>query len=60
VGRAGGGTRVAISARPRDAAARLTPIQSAAGGKGGGSPGAANGNLGRAVTVEEILTILKS
>lgn len=60
VGIAVGGTRVAISSRTLDAAALLKTIQSAAGGKGGGSPGAANGNLGRAVTVEEILTILKS
>ncbi len=60
VGIAVSGTRIAIGSRTLDAAALLKTIQIAAGGKGGGSPGAANGNLGRTVTAEEILTILKS
>lgn len=60
VGIAVSGARIAISSRALDAAALLRAIQSAAGGKGGGSPGAANGNLGRAVTAEEIVAILKS
>lgn len=60
VGIAVSGARIAISSRALDAAALLRAIQSAAGGKGGGSPGAANGNLGRAVTAEEILTILQN
>jgi alanyl-tRNA synthetase len=60
VGIAVSGTRIAISSRTLDAAALLKTIQSAVGGKGGGSAGAANGNLGRTVTADEILTILQS
>lgn len=54
------GTRLAISSRTLDAVALLKTIQNATGGKGGGSAVAANGNLGRTVTAEEILTVLKS
>jgi len=54
------GTRIAISSRTLDAAALLKTIQNATGGKGGGSPGSANGNLGRAVTADEILNVLKN
>jgi len=60
VGIAVSGTRIAISSRTLDAAALLKTIQSAVGGKGGGSAGAANGNLGRTVTADELLTILQS
>lgn len=60
VGIAVTGVRIAVSSRTLDAAVLLKTIQSAAGGKGGGSAGAANGNLGRAVTADEILTILRS
>ncbi|HPC95923.1 MAG TPA: alanyl-tRNA editing protein [Sedimentisphaerales bacterium] len=60
VGIAVSGTRIAITSRTLDAAALLKTIQNTTGGKGGGSPGAASGNLGRTVGAEEILTLLKS
>jgi alanyl-tRNA synthetase len=53
------GTRIAISSKTLDAGALLKMIQNAAGGKGGGSPKAANGSLDRAVTADELTTILK-
>jgi len=34
-------------------------IQNTVGGKGGGSSKAANGRLGRTVTTDELITILK-
>ena len=60
VGIAVSGTRLAISSRTLDAAALLRTIQNATGGKGGGSADSANGSLGRTVTADEILTVLKS
>ncbi len=54
------GTRIAINATTLDAGALLKRIQAATGGKGGGSPHAANGSLGRAVTAGELVTILKA
>lgn len=54
------GTRMAINATTLDAGALLKRIQATTGGKGGGSPKAANGNLGRTVTAEELITILKT
>jgi alanyl-tRNA synthetase len=60
VGIAVGETRIAISSRTLDAGDLLKKIQRSAGGKGGGSPKAANGNVGRAVTAEELVAILKT
>jgi len=37
----------------------LRKIQNTVGGKGGGSSKAANGRLSRAVTTDELITILK-
>jgi alanyl-tRNA synthetase len=52
-------TNIAISSRTLDAGGLLRKIQSAAGGKGGGSPRSANGRLGRAVTTNELVDILQ-
>jgi alanyl-tRNA synthetase len=52
--------RIAISSRSLDAGHVLQEIQKVAGGKGGGSPKAANGSLDRAVTTEELVAILKT
>jgi len=54
------GPNIAISSTGASAKDILAHIQSVAGGKGGGSPRAANGKLGRAVTPEEIVAILSS
>jgi alanyl-tRNA synthetase len=54
------GTRIAISSRTLDAGGLLEKIQRMAGGKGGGSPKTANGSLGRTVTADEILVVLRS
>jgi len=53
------GTRIAIHAETLDAGALLRTIQAVAGGKGGGSPKAANGRLERALTAGELAAILK-
>jgi alanyl-tRNA synthetase len=52
-------TNIAISSRTLDAGGLLRKIQSAAGGKGGGSAKSANGRLGRAVTTNELVEILQ-
>jgi alanyl-tRNA synthetase len=52
-------TNIAISSRTLDAGGLLRKIQSAAGGKGGGSARSANGRLGRAVTTNELVDILQ-
>jgi alanyl-tRNA synthetase len=49
---------VAISSRNLDAGELLHKLRNAVGGKGGGSPAAANGRLGRAVTCDEIIEIV--
>jgi alanyl-tRNA synthetase len=54
------GLNIAVSSAGVSAKDLLVFIQSVAGGKGGGSPRAANGKLGRAVTPEEIVAILSS
>ena len=53
-------TRIAINSRTLDAGGLLKTIQAAVGGKGGGSPKAANGSLGRAVTADELVAILEA
>jgi alanyl-tRNA synthetase len=53
------GMRIAINSETLNAGALLQRVQAAAGGKGGGSPKAANGRLGRAITSEEVAAILK-
>jgi len=50
---------IAISSNKINAKDLLKKIQNAAGGKGGGSPKAANGMLSRNVTTDDIITILK-
>jgi len=50
---------IAISSNKINANDLLKKIQNAAGGKGGGSPKAANGTLSRNVTTDDIITILK-
>ncbi len=52
-------TNIAISSRTLDAGGLLKKIQSAAGGKGGGSPRSANGRLNRPVAREELVDILR-
>ncbi len=54
------GTRIAINSQTLDAGALLKKIQESLGGKGGGSPKAANGSLGRTTTVDELVAILKN
>lgn len=51
---------IAVSSSQDDAREILKRIQSTAGGKGGGSPKAANGRLARTLTLDEITSILKS
>ena len=53
-------TRIAINSRTLDAGGLLKTIQAAVGGKGGGSPKAAHGSLGQAVTADELAAILKA
>ena len=53
-------TRIAINSRTLDAGGLLKTIQAVVGGKGGGSPKAANGSLGRAVTADELVAIVKA
>jgi len=50
--------QIAISSRTVDAGGLLKQIQSHAGGKGGGSPRAANGRLDKSLTTETLLEIL--
>jgi alanyl-tRNA synthetase len=52
------GVNIAISSKKISAGELLRRIQSAAGGKGGGSSKAANGRLDRTVTAGEIIAIL--
>jgi len=54
------GLNIAIGSTGGSAKDILARIQSVAGGKGGGSPRAANGKSGRALTPDEILAILQS
>jgi len=53
------GARIAISSETLDAGALLRRIHAAVGGKGGGSPKAANGRLDRAVAAGELAAILR-
>ncbi|UCD50389.1 MAG: hypothetical protein JSW27_23045 [Phycisphaerales bacterium] len=53
------GVRIAINSETLDAGALLRRIQTVAGGKGGGSPKAANGRLDRGITAGELAAILK-
>ncbi|OHB80581.1 MAG: hypothetical protein A2Z25_01485 [Planctomycetes bacterium RBG_16_55_9] len=50
---------IAVSSRGVSAKEILGHILNSAGGKGGGSPAAANGRLGKTMTFHEIRTILK-
>jgi alanyl-tRNA synthetase len=50
--------QIAISSRTLDAGGLLRQIQSHAGGKGGGSPRAANGRLDKPLTAEELAGIV--
>ena len=50
---------IAISSNRMNANDLLRKIQNTVGGKGGGSSKAANGKLGRTVTTEELIKILK-
>jgi len=54
-----GDTNIAISSRTLDAGGLLKKIQSAVGGKGGGSPKSANGRLNRPVARDELVDILR-
>jgi alanyl-tRNA synthetase len=51
-------TQIAVSGRTLDAGDLLRQIQSRSGGKGGGSPKAANGRLDKSVTAEELKALL--
>ena len=51
-------TYIAVSSKAADAGGLLRLVQGHVGGKGGGSPRAANGKLDRAVTRDELVTIL--
>jgi alanyl-tRNA synthetase len=53
-------TNIAISSRTLDAGGLLRKIQSAVGGKGGGSPKSANGKLTRPVAMNELVDIARS
>jgi len=50
---------IAINSNGMNADELLRKIQNTVGGKGGGSSKAANGRLSRAVTTDELITILK-
>jgi alanyl-tRNA synthetase len=50
---------VAINSRNQNAKDLLLKLQKAFGGKGGGSPKSASGRLGRAVTIEQIISIIQ-
>jgi len=54
------GLNIAVSSSRNDAREILKRIQNAAGGKGGGSPKAANGRLARTLSTDEIGAILKT
>jgi len=51
-------TNIAISSKNINANDLLRKIQDAIGGKGGGSPKAANGKLNKTVTTDELISIL--
>jgi alanyl-tRNA synthetase len=51
-------TSIAISSNRINANDLLRKIQDAIGGKGGGSPKAANGKLSRTVTTDELIEII--
>ena len=51
-------TNIAISSKYINANDLLRKIQDTIGGKGGGSPKAANGKLSRTVTTDELISIL--
>jgi alanyl-tRNA synthetase len=59
VGIAVSGTRIGVSSATLSAGDLLKRIQATVGGKGGGSPKAANGSLDRATTTRELTIILK-
>lgn len=50
--------QIAVSGKTLGASDLLKKIQSRAGGKGGGSPRAANGRLDRSLTQQEVMSIL--
>jgi len=50
--------QIAISAKALSASDLLKKIQNCAGGKGGGSPKAANGRLDKSLTAQEVMEIL--
>jgi len=52
-------TNIAISSRTLDAGGLLKKVQSAVGGKGGGSPKSANGRLNQPVARDELVDILR-
>lgn len=52
--------QIAISAKTLSASDLLKKIQNCAGGKGGGSPRAANGRFDKSLTVQEVIKILTS
>jgi alanyl-tRNA synthetase len=52
-------TQIAISSKTLDARGLFTHIQEEVGGKGGGSPRAANGRLSRSMTRDELIAILQ-
>ncbi len=59
VGIAVSDTNIAISSNKTDANNLLKKIHDSIGGKGGGSPKAANGKLDKTVTTDELISILK-
>ncbi len=52
--------QIAISSKTLNAFSLLKRIQSRAGGKGGGSPQAANGRLEQSLTTQQVMEILVS
>ena len=54
------GTRIAISSETVNAGELLKRIHAEVGGKGGGSPRAANGSLGEAITSDALVAIVKA